>query len=263
MAALRARKRFGQNFLTDTAFVDKIVKALRITASDHLVEVGPGHGALTELLLSSDATVDAIEIDRDLGALLQEKFAARENFTLHVEDALQFALGGIAAGKPLRIIGNLPYNISTPLLFHFLQQRDAIKDMHFMLQSEVVDRIVAVPDNKAYGRLSVMLQYFFTTERLFKVPADAFRPRPKVVSAVVRLIPRARVEDEAVDYSSLEQLLRAAFQQRRKTIKNNLRDFFSADDLQQIDIDPLKRAENLDMTQFIRLAQALQVKQQD
>ncbi|MGI9285166.1 MAG: 16S rRNA (adenine(1518)-N(6)/adenine(1519)-N(6))-dimethyltransferase RsmA [Pseudomonadales bacterium] len=258
MAQLRARKRFGQNFLTDPAFISKIIVALRVTANDHIVEVGPGYGALTELLLDSGATLDAIEIDRDLAILLQEKFAAQEKFTLHVEDALQFDLASIAAGQALRIVGNLPYNISTPLLFHFLQHSQYIHDMHFMLQSEVVDRIVATPDNKAYGRLSVMLQYYFTVERLFGVPADAFRPRPKVVSAVVRLVPRTRSEEEAVDYQSLEQLLRAAFQQRRKTIKNNLRSFFSADDLQRLAIDPSQRAENLHMAQFIRMAQALQ-----
>lgn len=260
MTRLRARKRFGQNFLTDTLFADKIVAALRITACDHIVEVGPGHGALTELLLDSGVTLDAVEIDRDLAALLAEKFATRENFTLHVEDVLQFELASIVTGHPLRIIGNLPYNISTPLLFHFLQQRKTIHDMHFMLQSEVVDRIVAPPGSKTYGRLSVMLQYYFTAQRLFKVPADAFRPRPKVISAVVKLMPRTRPENEAVDYRSLERLLRTAFQQRRKTIKNNLRDFFSADDLQRIDIDPQQRAENLDMAQFILLARALQAR---
>ncbi|MGI9294445.1 MAG: ribosomal RNA small subunit methyltransferase A, partial [Pseudomonadales bacterium] len=150
MAKPRARTRFGQNFLVDTAFVSKIITALRVTAGDHIVEVGPGHGALTELLLSSGATLDAIEIDRDLAAVLQQKFAIWENFTLHVEDALQFDLASIAAGDALRIVGNLPYNISTPLLFHFLQQRQYIRDMHFMLQSEVVDRMVATPDTKAY-----------------------------------------------------------------------------------------------------------------
>ena len=261
MTKLRARKRFGQNFLTDGTFIDKIITALRVNADDHITEVGPGYGALTELLLRSGATLDAIEIDRDLAAVLEEKFSSVERFTLHVQDALQFDLASISAGRELRIVGNLPYNISTPLLFHFLQQRQYIRDMHFMLQSEVVDRIVASPDCKAYGRLSVMLQYYFNVERLFKVPAAAFQPQPKVVSAVLRLTPRARSQAEAVVYESLEQLLRAAFQQRRKTIKNNLRGLFSENDLQQLDIDPRARAENLHMPQYIRLAQALQESQ--
>ncbi len=263
MSKLRARKRFGQNFLTDSMFIDKIIAALRIAADDHVIEVGPGYGALTGLLLSSGARLDAIEIDRDLAAVLAERFAAQERFTLHVQDALQFDLATIAtaAGHTLRIVGNLPYNISTPLLFHFLQQRQYIRDMHFMLQSEVVDRIVAKPDSKAYGRLSVMLQYYFNTERLFKVPAAAFQPAPKVVSAVLRLAPRERSQAEAVVFDDLEQLLRAAFQQRRKTIKNNLRSLFDENDLQRLDIDPRARPENLHMPQFIRLAQALQEQQ--
>ena len=258
MTKLRARKRFGQNFLTDSTYIDKIITALRLTPEDHIAEVGPGYGALTELLLSSGATLDAIEIDRDLAALLADRFAARKTFTLHVQDALQFDLASIAAGRTLRVVGNLPYNISTPLLFHFLQQREHICDMHFMLQREVVDRIVASPDSKAYGRLSVMLQYYFTAERLFTVPASAFQPPPKVVSAVLRLMPRARSEAEAVVFENLETLLRAAFQQRRKTIKNNLRSLFNENDLLRLDIDPRARPENLHMPQFIRLAQALQ-----
>lgn len=253
--ASRARKRFGQHFLHDPAIIGRIVAAVDLLRDEAAVEIGPGRGALTPHLLESAGSLDAVEIDRDLAAELEARFGARPGWRLHTADALEmdFATLARARGRRLRIIGNLPYNISTPLLFHLLQSADAIIDMHFMLQLEVVDRIVAAPGSDAYGRLGVMLAPWVRASRLFQVGSGAFQPPPRVDSAVVRL----SVEREPPDWARaplFAPLVRAAFSQRRKTLRNALRAFLSAGQIAALGIDPGARAETLSPPQFGALA---------
>jgi 16S rRNA (adenine1518-N6/adenine1519-N6)-dimethyltransferase len=249
-----ARKRFGQNFLVSPGVVAKIVDAILPQADDNVVEIGPGLGALTEPLLARLDHLHVVEIDRDLIARLRERFPP-ERLTIHEGDALQFDFTDL--GADLRVVGNLPYNISTPLLFHLAACADHVCDMHFMLQREVVDRMVASPGGSEYGRLSVMLQYRFEMERLFLVPPGAFNPAPKVESAVVRMVPRPRQALAAVDENLLEEVVKAAFSQRRKMLRNTLRERVSETDWAELGIDPTRRAEELAVGDYLRVANRL------
>jgi 16S rRNA (adenine1518-N6/adenine1519-N6)-dimethyltransferase len=257
MAHGRARKRFGQHFLHDPAVIARIVAAIDLKPGDAAVEIGPGQGALTQRLLEAAGRLEVVEIDRDLAALLRHRYADQPRFVLHEADALQVDWRAMAAarGARLRLIGNLPYNISTPLLFRVLEAADAILDMHFMLQREVVDRIVAAPGTAAYGRLTVMLAPRVTAQRLLDVGPGAFRPAPKVASSVVRLA----VLDALPDWACAPlygAVVAAAFGQRRKTLRNSLSRYLSAPQIGALDIDPGARAETLTPAQFGALAQA-------
>ena len=254
----KARKRFGQNFLVDPTIIADIIHGLGIVPGEHWVEIGPGRGALTAPLLHQPITLDVVELDRDLVVLLTKKFGAAENLTIHSADALHFnfsALAGKAGG--LRIIGNLPYNISTPLLFHLLDRSTCIGDMHFMLQKEVVERLCATPGSKKYGRLSVMTQYYCSVDSLFDVPPECFSPPPKVTSAVVRLTPHRRPPVAVDDFSALNTLVIQAFSQRRKTIRNALKKLLSVQQILEAEIDPTLRPELLSLADFARLSNSL------
>ena len=254
------RKRFGQNFLVAQAVIDRIVAAIAPRAGDRLVEIGPGLGALTAPLAERLGHLDVVEIDRDLIARLRQRFLP-ERLTIHEGDALKFDFAGLAAGagsQPgLRVVGNLPYNISTPLLFHLARYAPLLRDMHFMLQREVVMRMVAPPGNGDYGRLSVMLQYRFEMERLFDVPAEAFDPAPKVDSAIVRMIPRPAAALAAADEALFARVVAAAFGQRRKMLRNTLRGLIDAAPLERLGISPGARAEELAVADFVRIANCL------
>jgi 16S rRNA (adenine1518-N6/adenine1519-N6)-dimethyltransferase len=254
---IRARRRFGQHFLHDPAVIARIVQSIATKSADSAVEIGPGRGALTAQLLATTGSLDAIEIDRDLADELQARFGSESHWQLHRADALEFDWRALSAsrGRRLRVIGNLPYNISTPLLFRLLEARDVISDMHFMLQKEVVDRIVAAPGSRDYGRLGVMLAPRATATRLFDVGAGAFQPPPKVTSAFVRLdvieTPPAWSREPLYG-----EVVTAAFGQRRKTLRNSLRNYLSAEAMAALGIDPGARAETLSPPQFGALAQA-------
>lgn len=230
------------------------MRALALERGDHVVEIGPGLGALTEPLVESLQRLDVIEIDRDLAARLIERYSA-ERVTVHVGDALEFDFG--ALGSDLRVVGNLPYNISSPLLFHLAAFAPRLRDGHFMLQKEVVDRMAAAPNSKVYGRLSVMLQYRFEIEKLFNVPAGAFRPAPKVDSAFVCMRPYRTLPAAAVDENVFAALVGKAFTQRRKTLRNAVAEFVSAEELRALGIDPQLRPENLAVEAFVRVANAV------
>ncbi len=249
-----ARKRFGQHFLHDRPAIERIVTAIAPTRTDRLVEIGPGRGAITAALLSRAGALDAIEIDRDLAARLREQFAGDPDFRIHVADALAFDFAALAAerGGPLRVVGNLPYNISTPLLFHLLGQRAAIDDLHVMLQKEVVDRMLAAPGSKDYGRLTVMLAPFTAITRLLELGPGAFTPPPAVWSAVVRL--RILPEPAFTVPPAYARVVAAAFSQRRKTLRNALRALLEATAIERCGIDPGCRAETLAPADFARLA---------
>jgi 16S rRNA (adenine1518-N6/adenine1519-N6)-dimethyltransferase len=254
----QARKRFGQHFLQDAAVIDNILTELRPQTTDNIVEIGPGLGALTIPLLRRSVSLKVVELDRDVIPHLQKAAEGIGELQVYQADALGFDFQQCQnAQEKLRLVGNLPYNISTPLLFHLFTQLDCIQDMHFMLQKEVVDRLSAKPGTKAYGRLSVMVQYFCETERLFDVAPDAFRPPPKVMSAVVRLIPLQPKPFVAKDENLLAELVRLAFNQRRKTIANSLKEKVTAEQLSALDIDIKARAENLNVQDYVRLANAL------
>jgi len=254
----RPRKRFGQNFLTDHAVIARIAAAINPRPGEHLVEIGPGRGALTETLAPSGCRLDVVELDRDLVPGLLAAFSIYPGFRLHSADALQVDYAGLAApGERLRIVGNLPYNISTPLLFRLLEYRDCVQDMHFMLQLEVVQRLAASPGSKHWGRLGIMAQYHCRVEHLFDVPPDAFNPAPKVQSAVVRLEPRQASPWPACDVDRLRSVVQAAFAQRRKTLRNNLKGLIDTPALEAIGIDPAARAETLELVQFIEITNAI------
>jgi 16S rRNA (adenine1518-N6/adenine1519-N6)-dimethyltransferase len=249
------RKRFGQHFLHDPAVIRRIIDAVAPRASERLVEVGPGRGALTWGLLERARRLDVIEIDRDLAAALQADPRAKKGLRVHVENVLQTDFAELrGTGAPLRVIGNLPYNISTPLLFRLLTQRAAIADMYFMLQKEVVDRMAAQPGTKDYGRLTVMLAAVAEVEALFDVGPGAFQPRPKVWSAVVRLRPTENPRFEMGRDGVLRTLVTAAFSHRRKTLRNSLKGLLGAEDIESCGIDPQLRPETLAPAQFGRLA---------
>lgn len=249
--AHRARKRFGQNFLVDPNIIRKIVAAISPKPGEILIEIGPGLGALTAPLVEQAQHLHVVEIDRDLVARLRSTYAP-EAMTIHEGDALKFNFAELGDG--LRVVGNLPYNISTPLLFHLADQAEAIRDMTFMLQREVVDRMVADPDTDAYGRLSVMLQYRFHLDKLFDVPPGAFRPMPKVTSAIVHLVPKPASELGAKDEALLACIVAAAFGQRRKTLRNTLREFVDQAQLAELGIEAGWRGERLAVEDFVRIA---------
>ncbi len=255
----RARKRFGQNFLHDAQVIDRIVRAIRPAPGQTVIEIGPGQGALTTPLLTACGALTVIEIDRDLAGQLRQRHAGEPAFTLVEGDVLDQDFAAMAAGLGnLRIVGNLPYNISTPLLFHLLKQRAFIHDMVFMLQREVVERLAAAPDSEAYGRLSVMMQYHCAVEPLFNVPPGAFTPAPKVDSAVVRLTPHRPSPFPPVDEGLFGKLVKAAFSQRRKTLRNTLKPLFPAPRLEQLPVDLQQRAETLGVSDYVRLAGILE-----
>jgi 16S rRNA (adenine1518-N6/adenine1519-N6)-dimethyltransferase len=245
------RKRFGQNFLTDQNVLHDIIRVIAPAASDTMVEIGPGQGAMTALLLPHLSQLHVVEIDRDLVAMLQKKFSP-DKLILHAGDALQFDFGSLqpAQGK-LRIVGNLPYNISSPLLFHLARYAPLVEDQHFMLQKEVVQRMVAPPGGKDYGRLSVMLQWRYQMEMLFIVPPQAFDPPPKVDSAIVRMRPLAF--PLACEQVKLEQVVTQAFSQRRKVIRNSLGGLFTEAQLISAGIDPQARPETIALEQYVAL----------
>ena len=243
---LRTRKRFGQNFLVDTSIIQKIIGSFDIKPGEHIIEVGPGRGALTEALSDSRCDLTLIEIDRDLAAELSVRFP---DARLINQDVMKIDFNAFEGKSPLRIIGNLPYNISTPLLFKLFDSGEHIHDMHSRLQREVVDRMTAMPATKAYGRLSVMTQLHCRTEKLFEVPPQAFSPRPKVQSAVIRLTPNKKTID--VDRELLESILVQAFSMRRKTIRNALRKFLTADELESLLLNPQLRPENLTIDNYL------------
>lgn len=254
----RARKRFGQNFLHDARVVARIVAAIHPQPGDSLLEIGPGQGALTRPLLRAAGRLQAIEMDRDLIAPLAALCAGDGVLDLQQADALRCDFRDLApAPAALRVVGNLPYNISSPLIFHLLAQREVIRDMHFMLQREVVDRMAAEPGNRVYGRLSVMVQYHCRVERLFSVPAGAFRPAPKVESAVVRLTPLRPQPVRAMDEAVLSRVVAAAFGQRRKMLRRSLAGLLDETAMATAGVDPSARPEQLDVAAFVRLADAV------
>ncbi|MBN2680052.1 16S rRNA (adenine(1518)-N(6)/adenine(1519)-N(6))-dimethyltransferase RsmA [Acidithiobacillus montserratensis] len=251
-----AKKRFGQNFLVQPAMVERIMAAIRPQPRDFLVEIGPGPGALTRRLLPTLAHLTVIELDRDMIPTL-ENLAAPEQLTVVQADALKVDFARLGeSDKPLRVVGNLPYNVATPIIFHILESAGRIQDMHFMLQKEVVDRMVAAPGSKTYGRLSVMIQASCQVESLFTVAPGNFYPVPKVDSAFMRLLPYQPALLQEPQRTAFAQIVARSFAQRRKTMANNLRGIFSAEQLRALDIDPTCRAETLDQAAFFRLAEA-------
>lgn len=248
---IRAKKKFGQNFLQDPSVIERIILAFNPRKEECVYEIGPGQGALTDHLVDYTDNLNLIEIDNDLVPLLRNKFRDKDNVTIHHQDALLWDINQ----NDIRIIGNLPYNISTPLLIKFLYQSSKISDMVFMLQKEVVKRICAPVGIKAYGRLSVMLQYAFDCEELFVVPPEAFYPRPKVDSQIIRLTRKKEIQKVVLE--DLESLVKQSFAQRRKTIKNNLKSLISEQQLIALGIDPKARPEQLSVEQFITLSNSL------
>jgi len=249
------RKRFGQHFLHDPGVIRRIIDTVDPKAGERVVEVGPGRGALTWGLLERAQRLDVIEIDRDLAAALQADPRARHGLTVHTENVLNSDFIGLRGkGAPLRVVGNLPYNISTPLMFRLLTQRAAIADMYFMLQKEVVDRMAAPPGTKDYGRLTVMLAAVAEVEALFDVGPGAFQPRPKVWSAIVRLRPTASPRFDVGRDGVLRTLVTTAFSHRRKTLRNSLKGLLGAEDIESCGIDPQLRPETLSPAQFGLLA---------
>lgn len=249
----KARKRFGQNFLHDRHWIERIVRGIDPKPGDALIEIGPGQAALTREVIAAAGHETAVEIDRDLAQFLREQFPAEE-LTLIEADALKLDWCSVLAGRRLRIIGNLPYNISSPLLFALMKAADRVIDQHFMLQREVVDRMVAEPGSKTYGRLSVMLQYRYVMHKLFDVPPGAFVPPPKVTSSIVRMVPRPKETLEPVDMDVFSQVVAQAFQQRRKTLRNALSALLDEEAIERAGVNPASRAETLDVAAYVRLA---------
>jgi 16S rRNA (adenine1518-N6/adenine1519-N6)-dimethyltransferase len=250
----KAKKKFGQNFLVDENIIADIIGTIRPEPDDNLVEIGPGLGALTRPLLKRLKHLHVVEIDRDIIARLENDYPQNlpnSKLIIHAGDALRFDLATLDA--PLRIVGNLPYNISSPLLFYFAEYAERITDMHFMLQNEVVERMVADHSTPAYGRLSVMLQYRFYMEKLLDVPPESFRPAPKVDSAIVRMIPLPAEQIIVKNEKLFGEIVGTAFGQRRKTLRNTLKAFLSEAEFLQLEINPQLRAENLSVTDFAKI----------
>lgn len=260
-----ARKRFGQNFLNDQYIIDSIVAAIHPQPHEALVEIGPGLGALTEPVGERLDALTVVELDRDLAARLQTHPFLGPKLTIFQQDAMSFDFAALAKekGQPLRVFGNLPYNISTPLMFHLFSYTGAIKDMHFMLQKEVVNRLVAGPDSKAYGRLSVMAQYYCQIIPVLEVPPHSFTPPPKVDSAVVRLVPFSEPPHAVSDIRVLSRITTEAFGKRRKTLRNSLGHLFEAGVLEELGIDAGLRAENVTVAQYCQLANWLSAQQSE
>ena len=250
------KKRFGQNFLHDASVLHSIITAIQPAPNDLMVEIGPGKGAMTAHLLAYLNQLHVVELDRDLITILEKSFSGKA-LMIHAGDALQFDFAHLCTDqRKLRIVGNLPYNISTPLLFHLAQYAPAVVDQHFMLQKEVVERMVATPGGRDYGRLSVMLQWRYQMQQLFVVPPQAFDPAPKVDSAIVRMIPIEHPLNCQPQY--LEQVVTTAFSQRRKVIRNSLADLFSEDQLIAAGINPQARPETIPLEGFVQLARMLE-----
>jgi 16S rRNA (adenine1518-N6/adenine1519-N6)-dimethyltransferase len=256
MSPHRPRKRFGQHFLIDPGVVGAIIDAIRAGSDDVVVEIGPGQGAMTKSLARLAGTLHAVELDRDLAATLRRDYADAGNVIIHEGDALKFDFGSL--GTNLRIVGNLPYNISTPLMFHLLEFKEDIVDMHFMLQKEVVDRMAAEPGSKTYGRLTIMLGCHFDIESLFEVDRSAFDPPPDVTSAIVRLVPLPAGTYDIDDEKRLSGLVAQAFSQRRKTIRNSLRNVVDEETLRFVGIDPGLRPEAISIAEYVQLANTLE-----
>ena len=251
----RARKRFGQNFLHDEMIIDKIVTAIDPKPSDNLVEIGPGLGAITEPVTDLSGQLTVVELDKDLAERLTQHPFLGPKLTVHQGDAMKFDFSSlIRETEKLKVFGNLPYNVSTPLLFHLFEFVDNIEHMHFMLQKEVVKRMVAGPGTKAFGRLSVMTQYYCHAMPVIEVPPECFKPAPKVDSAVVRLIPKKAEQRTAKSTKILNTVCLEAFNQRRKTLRNSLSNLLNEEELTSLDIDASLRAENLSLSQFINIA---------
>ncbi len=249
-----AKKRFGQNFLTDQSVISSLINAISPQADDLMVEIGPGLGALTKPLLQKISLLHVVEVDRDIVAWMQKEYV-KNNISIHNADALKFDFSSL--GQHLRVTGNLPYNISTPILFHLLDNVTHITDMHFMLQKEVVERMVAAPSTPAYGRLSVMLQYHLKMEYLITVPPESFEPAPKVESAFVRCVPHATLPFIAKDEKHFAKIVLAAFGQRRKTLRNTLKGLLDDDGFATLNISSQLRAENLSVSQFVTISNYL------
>lgn len=246
------RKRFGQNFLVDQSVLESMATIIQAEPSDHLIEIGPGTGALTKYLLKDCPHIDAIEIDRDLSGLLKSQFS-NKTLTVYEQDVLTVDFRQFSP-TPLRIIGNLPYNISTPLIFHLLQFLDCIEDMHFLLQKEVVERITAEPNSKDYGRLSIMIQYFCETAYLLDVSKHAFKPAPKVESAFFRLRPHATLPSKAHNIKTFSKIVQTCFNHRRKMLRTILKEEYDLSKIPDDSIDLNKRPEALSVADFVRLA---------
>ena len=261
MSAHRPRKRFGQHFLTDPGVIDTIVQAIDPGTDDVLVEIGPGHGAITKPLAGRAGHLHCIELDRDLVAALRERWSGTDNVTIHEADALDFDV--CTLGDNLRIVGNLPYNISTPLLFRLLRRRHCIHDMHFMLQKEVVDRMAADPGSKSYGRLGIMLGCHLEVTALFDVQRESFDPPPAVTSAVVRLRPLPDATFVIDDEDILGSVVSTAFSKRRKTLRNALRALLDERELRELGIDPGKRPEEIAINDYVALANYLARREDD
>ncbi len=252
------RKRFGQHFLSDTIIIQRIVDLIAPTAGQHLVEIGPGQGALTIPVLAKMGELDVIELDRDLIPTLKLRCKDYGTLRVHEGDALEFDFNQLVKKpQPLRVIGNLPYNISTPLLFHLLEFAAVIEDMHFMLQKEVVDRLAAKAGNADYGRLSIMVQYHCEVASLLDVPPEAFYPPPRVDSSIVRLTPHKSIDYFAKDYTHFGGIVRQAFSHRRKTLRNCLKGTMAAEDWVASGIDPQLRPEQLTVKDYVKLSNAL------
>lgn len=256
-AGHQARKRFGQNFLHDPGVIERIIRAINPGPDDSIVEIGPGLGALTEEILAVNPRLQVVELDRDLIPVLRTKFFNYPEFRIHEADALKFDFSQLMVDRPLRIIGNLPYNISTPLIFHLLGQAGVVQDMHFMLQKEVVQRMAAVPGDNNYGRLGIMTQYFCKVQPLFEVGPGAFRPAPKVESAIVRLVPHGTLPHPARDLTTLQAVVRTAFNARRKTLRKALGSMVSVAQLQSLGISDGLRPENLGLADYVAIADLL------
>lgn len=250
----RPKKRFGQHFLTDRHYLGRIVAAIDPRPGEAMVEIGPGTGLMTEALAPAVGRLHVVEIDRELAARLRERFAP-DRLVVHEADALDFDFSALP--RPLRVAGNLPYNVSTPILFRMAAEAERLADCTFMLQKEVVDRMVAAPATADYGRLSVMLQYRFAMEALFRVPPGAFTPPPKVDSAVIRMVPLPASRPRARDDALFARVVAAAFEQRRKTLRNAARAIATGEAFDRAGIDPGRRGETLSVQEFIALADAI------
>lgn len=257
----RPRKRFGQHFLHDPAVIQRIVHTIDPHAGEHLVEIGPGLGALTCPLLVIVGRLDVVEIDREIIPALQESCAQLGELRIHNEDALKFDFTSIAKAQTLRVVGNLPYNISSPLIFHLLKQVHVIRDMHFMLQREVAERLAAPPATEHYGRLSVMVQWRCRVELLFTVGRGAFKPAPKVDSAVVKLTPHGRAPIQVEDEKVFAALVNHAFSRRRKTLRNALKGLLSTNEIESLGTDPKRRPETLSLADYALLSNVINKKE--
>ena len=254
----KARKRFGQNFLTDPMVIQRIMDSIAPRPDELFIEIGPGQAALTRPLIATGMELHRVEIDRDLAGRLAAQFRIHPGVHVHAGDALKMDFAAISDKRPFRLVGNLPYNISTPLLFHVLKWSELIRDMHFMLQSEVVKRMAASPGTKAWGRLSIMCQYHCKVIPLFTVQADSFTPVPKVQSGIVRLIPHRQPPVQIASKESFDRLVIQAFSMRRKTLRNSLRDLLDVSLIESAGIDPGLRADALGLEQFAALSNLME-----